>query len=368
MKLNRLQDCCEFAFAVFDGAEGWLAEAIAIVLVVLVFNFLMKWLLKKLHYRFKHQHRYWHDGFVRALYLPLSYYIWFFAIIHALDMVNHRTFETHFFDQRNLWLNIGAVICTSWFFVRWQKNVVEVLHVKSQNKEIALDYGKIDVVNKLITLFIIFMTILLLMEVTNSSMGTLIAFGGVGGLALAFASQEIISNFFGGLMIYLTHPFGVGDTITVPEKNIEGQVEDIGWYMTRIRNVEKRPIYIPNSIFSRTVVITPSRMSHRFFKEIIGLRYQDIPKLTGIFTDIQNMLQQHPDIDRNQKTIIAFNSFGSSAIDILIQGYTKTISTEGFAAVRQDILLKILDIITKHGAEMPFPITHIEILKSSQPE
>lgn len=367
MQLKQQHDF-EIAFAFLNGAKNWLAEAIAIILVVLVFNFFMKWVLEKLHHRFKSQHRYWHDGFVRALYLPLSCLIWFFAILHTLDMINHRTFDTHFFDQRTLWLKIGAVIALTWFLIRWQKNVVEVLRNKSQKKEISLDYGKIDVVNKIITLLIIFLTILLLMEVTNSSMATLIAFGGVGGLALAFASQEIISNFFGGLMIYLTHPFGIGDSINIPEKNVEGQVEDIGWYMTRIRNIEKRPIYVPNSIFSRTVVINPSRMSHRLFKETIGLRYQDIERLPELLPAIKKILTTNPDIDINIPYIVAFQSFGNSSIEVLIQAYTKITSTEGFATLRQELLVKIYHTISSHHAEMPFPITQIQIVDSHRDE
>ena len=55
----------------------------------------------------------------------------------------------------------------------------------------------------------------------------------------------MISNFFGGFMIYVTHSFGIGDWINLPDHNVEGYVEEIGWYTTRIRTFEKRPIYVP---------------------------------------------------------------------------------------------------------------------------
>src|SRR5262249_46344986 len=157
---------------------------------------------------------------------------------------------------------------------------------RSKNHEIALDQGKIDVMDKVMTMGILFLMTLILLEISDRGMNTLIAFGGVGGIAIAFASQEIISSFFGGLMIYLNQPFAVGECVNIPERNIEGNVEEIGWYKTKIRTFKKRPIYITNSMFSKIVVVNPSRMSHRQFKEKIGLRYQDLPVIKVIMEEL----------------------------------------------------------------------------------
>ena len=156
-------------------------------------------------------------------------------------------------------------------------------------------------------------------------------------------------------MIYATHPFAKGDWILIPERNIEGVVEEIGWYMTLIKGQDKRPLYVPNSVFSRTVVINPSRMSHRQIKETIGLRYADLPRLKEVMADIKIMLQHHPDIDRHHAIIVNFDSFGSYSLDFLISAYSLVLDNEAFAKVKDEILFKIAEIVSKHGAEIAFP-------------
>lgn len=356
-----IEQCCSFVMDVIDGHQGFLSEVIAIALVVLFFNFFARWGLKKLGDRFLKNHKYWHESFVRALIIPLTSYAWFFAALLSIDLIGQNVFSTQVFNDLHLWLKLSAVFALIWFLMRWKKNVMKIMMRKSKNHEIAMETGKLDVINKVITVFLFFISFLMLLEATNSSLNTLIAFGGVGGLALAFASQEIIANFFSGAMIYLTQPFLVGDLINVPEKNIEGYVEEIGWYMTRIRTIDKRPVYIPNSIFSKIIVITPSRMSHRQFKETFNLRYEDMPKIASLIEAIKEMLKTHPDIDQRQKIMVYINNFATYSLDVLISAYTKTTSSEAYFELRQDLLLKIYKIIEKHDAKPAVPITYVQM-------
>jgi len=362
MLLNQIENCCTFALDALDGIYGWSSEVIAIVLFVLIFNLVTKYLLKRIHNRLERQNKIWQDSFVKALHTPLSYFVWIFAIIQTFDLIASRLYEEMPIERRHNLIAVAALVCVSWFFLRWKHFVVERMTTKCKNKEIALDPGKISVLDKLATVAIIFFSILILMEITHRSINTLIAFGGVGGLALAFASQEIIANFFGGFMIYLTKPFTLGDWILIPDHSIEGYVEEIGWYMTRIRSLDKRPIYIPNSIFSKLIVITPSRMSHRQIKETIGIRYNDLPKLKQVVADIKEMLQNHPDIDHNQSIIARLNTFSECSVDILISVYTQTTSTEGYMRIKEDVLLKISEILVNQKAEFAFP-TQVSIVQ-----
>lgn len=91
------------------------------------------------------------------------------------------------------------------------------------------------------------------------SLSGVLAFGGIGGIAVGFAAKDMLANFFGGLAIYLDRPFIVGEWIRSPDHEIEGTVEHIGWRQTRVRAFNKNPIYVPNSLFSTIVVETPTR-------------------------------------------------------------------------------------------------------------
>lgn len=84
--------------------------------------------------------------------------------------------------------------------------------------------------------------------------------------------------------------------------------------MTIVRTFDKRPLYIPNSVFSNIVVENPSRMFNRRIKEIIGIRYEDGDKVEKITSDIKTMLKNHPDIDTSQTMIVSFLQFGPTLI------------------------------------------------------
>jgi MscS family membrane protein len=352
------------AFAILEGKYGWMTEILALLGIVVVFNFLVKSLLKRFHIKFDREKKVWQDSFVRAFYKPISCYVWFMAILLSIDLIGTRFEEVNVIDKvmRKHLLSYGAILTLAWFLFKWKSNVVvAMMHRSKKQKGSGYDQGRIDMVGKLATLVIIFVTIMLLMEASDRSLQTLIAFGGVSGLAIAFASQEIIANFFSGLVIYMTHPFAVGDWIVIPEKDLEGHVEEIGWYTTCVRTFEKRPIYVPNSIFSKLVVVTPSRMSHRQIKEIISIRYQDKDKLLTILSAIKEMLCQHPSIDPTQRMLVHFTSFRDQSLDILVDTYCTVVDTVLFADVKQDVLLKIGELIENHGAEISFPIVTVDM-------
>lgn len=362
MLFETIQNCCDFAVAALDGVYGWASEILAIALFVFIFNFLLKRLLKHLQTRFERQGKVWKESFVRAIYGPLSYFVWFFAIVQCLDLISKRVFVQLPIEDRHLILGCGALAMVTWFLLRWKNLIVERTILRAKTKEIAIDPIKIDAINKLATVGIVFFAILLFMEISHRSVNTIIAFGGVGGLALAFASQEIIANFFGGFMIYFTQPFTLGDWIVIPDHKIEGIVEEIGWYMTRVRSLDKRPIYIPNSIFSKLIVITPSRMSHRQIKEIIGIRCSDQPKIKTILQGLKEMLQAHPELDHGQPVTVRLDGFGQSSLDVLLSAYTLTTSTEGYLRIKEDVLLKVMDVLEVNGAEIATPTHHVSIL------
>jgi len=342
-----------------------LTEIILFLSCTIILILFSRWALLKLKINLQRRGKLWHESFVQALISPLIYTILFFAGIILINMVGENLFSTPILENRDTWLKIGSIFFVVWFLMRWKKAIMNILVRKSKTQEIAMDPGRLDVINKMGTIALIFITFLMLLEATKSSITTLIAFGGIGGLAFAFASQEIIANFFSGAMIYLTRPFLVGDIIQVPEKKIEGTVEEIGWYMTRIRTIDKLPVYIPNSLFSKMIVITPSRMTHRLFKETFALRYEDMPKIANLMKEIKKMLSQHPEIDKDRKATAYLNTFETYSLNILISAYTKTTSADDFLQLRQELLLNIYQLIEKHGAKSAVPITYVQMCHKS---
>tara|TARA_B100000965_G_C19479182_1_gene707713 strand:- start:41 stop:760 length:720 start_codon:yes stop_codon:yes gene_type:complete len=213
---------------------------------------------------------------------------------------------------------------------------------------------------RVMKIFIIVMTILILMQEYGLSISGLLAFGGVGGLVVGLAAKDLLSNFFGGLMIFFDRPFKVGEFIKSPDRNIEGIVESIGWRLTVVRTFSKNVLYIPNSAFSNIIVENATRMTNRRINEVIGLRYEDLSKIPAIVNQIRHYLEAHNDIDQNMPPVVYFSSFEASSCDIIVYAFTNTKEWREFLSVKEDILYKISSIIESNNAAIAFPTTTID--------
>ena len=95
--------------------------------------------------------------------------------------------------------------------------------------------------------------------------------------------------------------------------------------------------------------------------ETRGIRYGDASKIPVIIFDVKAMLKAHQDIDHGQTLIVNFNSFGASSLDFFIYTFTRTTDWVHFHEIKQDVLLKVLDIIHSHAADVAFPTTTLDM-------
>jgi len=202
------------------------------------------------------------------------------------------------------------------------------------------------------------------LQTLGVSISGVLAFGGIGGIAVGFAAKDLLANFFGGLMIYMDRPFAVGDWVRSPDRNIEGTVEQIGWRLTQIRTFDQRPLYVPNSVFATISLENPSRMRNRRINETIGVRYEDAAKLPVIVDDVRKMLLEHPDIDASRTLMVNFDSFADSSLEFFIYTFTKTVDWVEFHQVKERVMLKIIRIVEGHGAEFAFPTRTLHVSHS----
>jgi MscS family membrane protein len=118
---------------------------------------------------------------------------------------------------------------------------------------------------------------------------------------------------------------------------------------------------VPNAAFSQISVENPSRMFNRRIYETIGVRYQDASNMATIVDQVRTMLEQHEAIDLSRTLIVNFVSFGPSSLDFFIYTFTRTTNWVEFHGVKQDVLLKILDIIHANGADVAFPTRTLHV-------
>lgn len=339
---------------------GLLSEAwrVGIVVFALVFGtatvaYIASHIIGALERKFSQTNNLWDDALLHAARKPVVAFVWLQGVYWAAE-VAHRYSEAEIFTANDSLLQIGFVFVLVWAVLRLIKEAEGILVSPLKMKQ-PMDYTTVNAVSKLSRAVVIITAVLIAMQSMGYSISGVLAFGGVGGIAVGFAAKDLLANFFGGFIIHLDRPFKVGDWVRSPDRNIEGTVEHIGWRLTTIRTFDKRPLYVPNAAFTTIAVENPSRMTNRRIYETIGIRYADVGQMATIVDDIKAMLQQHEEIDSDQTLIVNFLAFNASSLDIIVYTFTKTTQWVQYHEVKQDVLLKISEIIEGYGAEVAFP-------------
>lgn len=331
----------------------WILHIFIIVFVSLVLDYIQKRVLTKLQSKLESTKTPWDDALIHAIRKPLSLLIWMFGLSFALDVMS-----TSFAPVIR---EIAVITSVAWVAVRFIKFAEQNILHQQKIKGKPIDRSTADAISQLLRVTVIITSFLVALQTLGFNISAILAFGGIGGIAIGFAAKDLLANFFGGLMIYLDRPFAIGDWIRSPDKEIEGTVEKIGWRLTVIRTFDKRPLYIPNSIFASIAVENPSRMTNRRIYETIGIRYDDAAILPVIVDEVRAMLKVHNEIDTNTTLMVNFNKFSESSLDFFIYTFTKTTDWQHYHHVKQDILFKVNEIIAKHNAEMAFPTSTVNI-------
>jgi MscS family membrane protein len=342
------------------GLQSWVVQLFVIVFLTLLVAYIQRRIVLRIQSRLDKTKTQWDDAFIEALRRPLTVLIWIVGIAFAIQVVQSQT-EAKIFEAVGPIRDVGVIAVIAWFLVRFIKRAEANVISRREERGEEVDRTTVDAMAKLLRLSVLITATLVALQTLGFSVSGVLAFGGIGGIAVGFAAKDLLANFFGGLMIYLDRPFTVGDWIRSPDRDIEGTVEQIGWRLTRIRTFDSRPLYIPNATFTSIAVENPSRMQNRRIYETVGVRYDDASTVGAIVEDVTRMLRSHPDIDGDKTLMVNFNKMAASSLDFFIYCFTKTTGWSEYHRIKQDVLLKILDIVAEHGAEVAFPTSTVHL-------
>jgi MscS family membrane protein len=176
---------------------------------------------------------------------------------------------------------------------------------------------------------------------------------GIGGLAVALAAQKTVENLFGGISLALDQPLRVGDFCRFGDR--VGTVEEIGLRSTRIRTLDRTVVSIPNAQFATMELENFAARDRIWLKATLGLRYETTPdQLRHVLVEIRRMLYGHPRVHPDPARI-RFVGFGSYSLDLEIFAYVLTADFGEFLAIREDLYLRIMDIVAASGTSFAFP-------------
>lgn len=195
--------------------------------------------------------------------------------------------------------------------------------------------------------------VLAVLSVIGFNLTTVLAGLGIGGLAIAFAAQKTLENLFGGVSLLGDEVIRVGDFCRFGDK--VGTVEDISLRSTRIRTVDRSELSIPNGSLATMSIENLARRDKILFNPSIGVRYETTPdQLRYLLAELRRMLYEHPKIE-SQSARIRLASLDNNALTLEIFSYVLTRDFAEFTAIREDLLLRIMEIVEKSGSGFAFP-------------
>ena len=340
----------------------WIIELFLIVLVALSLGYILNRVIDRLEAHAAKTKTVWDDAFIEACRKPLVWLVWILGINFAAAVAAERM-ESPMLGlidpvNRLAIIVLGALFLNN-FIKRAERNLISPEFISDP-----VDPTTVRVVAKLLRVSVIITAVLIAMQLFGYSISGLLAFGGIGGIAVGFAAKDLLANFFGGLMIYLDRPFSVGDWIRSPDREIEGTVENIGFRSTSIRKFDKSLAIIPNFQFAENAVVNVSETSNWLISWIITLQYDTtVDQLKTIRNEIEAYINKSEDFDVNVGVAVRIDKFSDSSIDMYVRCFTKTNSWNEMLSVKERLAIEIKQIVEKNKAAFAFPSQSIYIEK-----
>ncbi len=251
-----------------------------------------------------------------------------------------------------LWLAFFIAACVAVFAIG--NGVAEAIIEKPKIKPKGIDANMIRITTRTLSFLMTFYIIIAGGQFLGIPLTPLLAGLGVGGFAVALAARPTLENFIGGMTLFADKPVRVGDYCRFGDTL--GTVEEIGFRSTRIRTKGRTIISIPNSKFSELQLENFDRRDHIWLHAIVGLRYETTPEqLRYVLTRVREMLVAHPKTVKNMPLRVRFVGFNDYSLDVEVSTYVNTRAWDEFLGVREDVFLRIMDIVEQAGAGFAFP-------------
>lgn len=297
---------------------------------------------------------YYDDKIISALKGPLSF-IFILIGVHLFFLLIFK--ETETIKKILETLVVYAIFWAILSVIEAMKGLMYEVTAKL-NKDLSKEMG--NFILALIKILIAGIGLGAMLQVWGINVTALVASLGIGGLAFALAAKDTVANLFGSFSLLADRTIRIGEWIIV--NNVEGVVEDIGMRTTKIRSFGKSVITVPNHVIANSPIENFSRRGIRRIKMNIGLTYTTTTEqVTKIVEDIKSMLNEHEGISHGDTLLVSFESFGDSSLNILIYTFTNTANWENYLKIREDINLRIMQIVEKNGSSFAFPSQSIYV-------
>ena len=250
---------------------------------------------------------------------------------------------------------IGVLIAIGffWFLLRVTSLTMQRLRVHAISGGRIVTGTLMVLAERLLTAFFVVAAALAVLAILGFNLTTVLAGLGIGGIAIAFAAQKTLENLFGGISVLADEVIRVGDYCRFVDRT--GTVEDISLRSTRVRTDARTELSIPNGALATMNIENFTRRDKIFFNPVLSIRYEtSADQLRYLLAEVRRMLYAHPKIE-SRSAGIRFANFDNSALRLEIFSYVLTRDSDEFNAIREDLLLRIMEIVENSGSSFAFP-------------
>lgn len=248
---------------------------------------------------------------------------------------------------------ILLVIIMSWLALRLIEVSSQLVRRRLLRRHEPPSQPVIDFIQRGLKIVITVLAVLMLLEAVGVQVSALVAAIGIGGIGIALAAQRTVENLFGGLAVVGDRPVQEGDFCRFGTQ--QGTVEQIGLWSTRVRTPERSVITIPNAQFLTLQVENLQERDRILFNTTLRLRYETSPdQLRWVLVRMRALLDAHPRVDPDTSRA-RFSGFGASSLDVELFVYVRTRDHLEFLAVREDLCLRVMDVVAAAGTAFALP-------------
>jgi len=332
-----------------------------LLLAVVVFLFIL--LLRKFFTRIvlaflqrlaKHSETFYDDRIISALKGPLR----FGFVIIALHFFFLLIFKETAFVKSVL--NTLVLYAVFWAVLAITEALRELIYdvTAKFNPDLSKEMG--NFILAILKIIIGGIGLAAILQTWGVNVTALIASLGLGGLAFALAAKDTAANLFGSFALLADRSIRIGEWVKVG--GVEGVVEDVGMRTTKIRSFQKTLITVPNQLVANQPIENFSRRGIRRIKMQVGLTYGTTSEqLVRIKSEIETMLRAHKGISQKDSLMVFFDSFGDSSLNLFIYTFTATANWAKYLEIREDIHIKIMQIVEENGSSFAFPSQSIYV-------
>jgi MscS family membrane protein len=258
--------------------------------------------------------------------------------------------------HRHYYVKVSGVLliaALAWFVLRALTWGINVFRSRAIARGMAGTDSLVILGQRIVKALVVIAAILAVMSVLGFNLTTALAGLGIGGLAIGFGAQKTIENLFGGVSVLADEVIRVGDSCNFNGR--VGTVEDISFRSTRIRTTERTELSIPNGTLSTINIENLTRRDKILFNPTLGLRYETSPdQLRYVLAECRRVLYEHPKVE-TATARIRFAGLLESSLSVEVFSYVLTKDFAEFTAIREDLLLRIMDVVNEAGTGFAFP-------------